>query len=150
MGPGGPERGRRSPDDDPRDPAPPGVRPLRAVGTLLRRRDVPGAPMPLSEHEERILAEIERQLAAEDPRFAAKSKRRRRRPGASPLGTWSRTTKLRLAVTLGVLGVLCVLGLVFSIVLGAVGLAMILVAILLGGSAVRERPAPETVPPDER
>lgn len=105
--------------------------------------------MPLSEHEERILAEIERQLAAEDPRFASKSKRRRR-PGPSALGSWSRTTRLRLAIALGILGVLCVLGLIVSVAFGAAGLALILAAILLAGSALREQPTPETVPPDER
>ncbi len=57
--------------------------------------------MPLSEHEERILAEIERQLAADDPRFAARS---RRGPG-SPCRAGRARLRLRLAVGLGMVGV---------------------------------------------
>jgi hypothetical protein len=89
--------------------------------------------MPLSEHEERILAEIERQLAADDPRFAARSRR-----GLGPLATWSRTLRLRVAIGLGIVGVLCVLGLAWSVALAAVGMVLVLGAILLGATAVRE------------
>jgi hypothetical protein len=96
--------------------------------------------MPLSEHEERILAEIERQLEAEDPRFAARS----RRP-ASKL-TWSRTVRLRLAIGLGILGLIGVLLLTVSLALAAVGMAMIFGAIILGATAVRERIAPTPAP----
>jgi hypothetical protein len=102
--------------------------------------------MPLSEHEERILAEIERQLEAEDPRFAARS----RRPAS--LRAVSRTVRLRLAIALGVVGLLCVLGLVVSVALAAVGMVLILGAILLGATAVRERisPPPSRTPsPDD-
>ncbi|WP_052667712.1 DUF3040 domain-containing protein [Nitriliruptor alkaliphilus] len=88
--------------------------------------------MPLSEHEERILAEIERQLEAEDPRFAARS----RRPAS--LTSLSRTLRLRLAIGLGILGVVAVVLLVVSIAFAAVGLAMIFAAIILGVSAIRE------------
>jgi len=100
--------------------------------------------MPLSEHEERILAEIERQLAAEDPRFVARARRTRSGP--------SRTLRLRLAVAMAVLGLLSLIGLTFSIAFGAVGMVLLLGAILLGATALRERPelpqhAP--VPPDE-
>jgi hypothetical protein len=94
--------------------------------------------MPLSEHEERILAEIERQLAEDDPRFGSK-----RSSFRTPLSTWSRTLRLRLAVGLGVVGVLCVLGLAASTALAAVGLAMIFAAILVGATAVRERLQPD-------
>jgi Flp pilus assembly protein TadB len=93
--------------------------------------------MPLSEHEERILAEIERQLAADDPRFAARS---RRGPGA--LSGWSRTLRLRLAVGLAVVGIVCVLLLAWSVAVAAVGMVLILGAILLGATAVKERVAP--------
>jgi Flp pilus assembly protein TadB len=89
--------------------------------------------MPLSEHEERILAEIERQLEAEDPRFAARS----RRPTTSL--SWSRTVRLRLAVALGVLGVLGVLLLIVSVAFAAVGLVLIFGAIVLAATAVREQ-----------
>lgn len=94
--------------------------------------------MPLSEHEERILAEIERQLEAEDPRLAARS----RRP--SPMSTWSRSLRLRLAIGLGIAGVLAVLGLAFSIALAAVGMVMILGAILLGATALKDRLSPSS------
>ena len=100
--------------------------------------------MPLSEHEERILAEIERQLAADDPRFVARARRPRGRP--------SRTLRLRLAIGLAIVGFLCLLGLTASIVYGAVGMTLLLVAILLGVTAMRERDAEAHVhvPPDER
>jgi uncharacterized membrane protein len=92
--------------------------------------------MPLSEHEERILAEIERQLEAEDPRFAARS----RRPAS--LTSLSRTLRLRLAVGLAILGVIAVVLLVVSIAFAAVGMAMILAAIILGATAIREPASP--------
>jgi hypothetical protein len=101
--------------------------------------------MPLSEHEERILAEIERQLAAEDPRFAARARRPRRALG--------RTTRLRIAIAMAILGALSLFGLVFNIAFGALGMTLLFAAILLGASAVRERPTarpPASVPPDER
>ena len=100
--------------------------------------------MPLSEHEERILAEIERQLAEEDPRFVAQVRRRRR--------GLSRRTRLRFAIALGVLGVICLFGLTFSFALGAAGMSLLLVAIVLGAMALRsgEDNAEQHVPPDER
>ena len=100
--------------------------------------------MPLSEHEERILAEIERQLAAEDPRFVARARRSPRNFG--------RTTRLRLAIGLAVLGAIAVACLVIDIIFGAIGIALIFAAILLGVSAVRERteaPQQASVPPDD-
>jgi hypothetical protein len=101
--------------------------------------------MPLSEHEERILAEIERQLAAEDPRFVARARRSPRNLG--------RTTRLRIAVGLAIVGALTTAALVFNIVFGVVGISMVFVAILLGASAVRERSEPHhqqaSVPPDD-
>jgi hypothetical protein len=100
--------------------------------------------MPLSEHEERILAEIERQLAAEDPRFAARARRGRRGP--------SRRTRIRLAILLAVLGLGNLLFLTVSIAFGAVGLSLMLVAILLAVTAANEKDVPQAapVPPDER
>ena len=100
--------------------------------------------MPLSEHEERILAEIERQLAEEDPRFVAQVRRRRR--------GWSRTARLRLAVALGIVGLISLFSLTFSIALGAAGMGLLLVAVILGVTALREREeaAEQHTPPDER
>jgi protein-S-isoprenylcysteine O-methyltransferase Ste14 len=99
--------------------------------------------MPLSEHEERILAEIERQLAADDPRFVARTRRR---------GGWSRSTRVRLALVLGVLGDICLLSLVFDIIFGAIGMVLLFAAILLGVSAVNQNSETQeaSVPPDER
>jgi hypothetical protein len=101
--------------------------------------------MPLSEHEERILAEIERQLAAEDPRFVARARKRRHRS--------SRTLRLRLAISLVVIGFLSLLGLVAHITFGIVGMMLLLTGIVLGATALRES-AEEArgahVPPDER
>jgi uncharacterized membrane protein YdbT with pleckstrin-like domain len=93
--------------------------------------------MPLSEHEERILAEIERQLAEDDPRFAARSRR-----GPRALSSLSRTLRLRLAVALAVVGVICVLLLAWQVAVAAVGMVLILGAIVLGASALREPGVP--------
>lgn len=87
--------------------------------------------MPLSEREQRMFAEIERQLVADDPRFVARSKRR--------LAAWSPLVRLRAAVVLGVFGVVGVFALTFDIVFGVLGMAALLAAILLGGSALSER-----------
>lgn len=104
--------------------------------------------MPLSENEERILAEIERQLAAEDPRFAARTRRKR---------GINRNVRLRVAALLGVLGVIGLLSLAFweyGVVTAAIGMAMLFTAILLTATALteREKPAPQTTtsPPDDQ
>ncbi len=101
--------------------------------------------MPLSEHEERILAEIERQLAAEDPRFVARARKRKHRS--------SRTLRLRVAISLVVIGFLSLLGLVAHITFGIIGMMLLLTGIVLGATALRES-AEEArgahVPPDER
>lgn len=103
--------------------------------------------MPLSEHEERILAEIERQLADEDPRFASASRRAALR---GPFSSWSRTLRLRLAIGLAVVGLLSLVGLAANIAFGIVGIAMIFAAVLVGATAVRERflPSAGPRPPD--
>jgi len=103
--------------------------------------------MPLSEHEERILAEIEQQLAAEDPKFVARARRRR---------GWPARTQRRIAILLGVFGVLGVLLLgflpsPFNLISAAAGLLMVFGAIVLGVTA--SDPADDRsvgVPPDER
>ena len=104
--------------------------------------------MPLSEHEENVLAEIERQLAAEDPRFASKARRK--------LGV-SRAGQQRIAIVLGFLGIVSVLALGFlsspwNIIIPAAGFAMLLAGIILGvtarGSAGEQADA--FVPPDDR
>ena len=99
--------------------------------------------MPLSEHEERILAEIERQLAAEDPRFVARARRGR---------SWSRTLRLRLAIALAVLGIVSVVGLVVHIAFGALGMVLLFAAIVLGATTLNERSdrGQVGVPPNDR
>lgn len=108
--------------------------------------------MPLSENEEQILAEIERQLAAEDPRFVARA--RRRRLSRSSL---SRTVKVRAAIGLAVVGLVSVLSLGFiegtgGTVMGAIGMVFVFCAILLSASILTEKPERQrsSVPPDER
>lgn len=76
--------------------------------------------MPLSEHEQRILDEIERRLAAEDPKFA------RSTAVATPRGVALRRMKrasLGLALGLGLLIVALVAGLDQSKLVIPVGLA---------------------------
>jgi len=104
--------------------------------------------MPLSEHEENVLAEIERQLAAEDPRFASRA---RRRFGVSRAG------QQRIAIVLGFLGLVSVLALGFlsspwNIIVPAAGFAMLLTGIILGVTSRRTAGDQEQafVPPDDR
>ena len=104
--------------------------------------------MPLSEHEENVLAEIERQLAAEDPRFASRA---RRKLGVSPAG------QQRIAIVLGFLGIVSVLALGFlgspwNIVIPALGFGMLLAGIILGVTArgATGEQADAFVPPDDR
>jgi hypothetical protein len=107
--------------------------------------------MPLSENEEQILAEIERQLAAEDPRFVARARRRRL---SRSLG---RTMKVRMAIGLALVGLVSVLSIGFvegvgGTIVGAIGMLLVFCAILLGASVLTEKPERQqaSVPPDER
>ena len=86
--------------------------------------------MPLSEHEERILAEIERQLERDDPRFVSRARRSPRRGG--PARLW-------VAVGMFVLGFLCLLGLVWHITLGFVGFALMFTAVVIGVPELQRR-----------
>lgn len=105
--------------------------------------------MPLSEHEQKMLAEMEQALAAEDPKFASQMKGS---PFSGPRGR-------RLVV--GVLGVLAGLGVILGAVnasltwLGVVGFALMVAAaayalssprgpklqVVDGGAAPRSGPA---------
>ncbi len=105
--------------------------------------------MALSEHEENVLAEIERQLAAEDPRFAAKTRRGPR--------SLTRTLRLRLAMVCAIIGVLslAMIGFVESAwqyAFGGGGLLLLLGAIVLGARGLTRRDDEQqvSVPPDER
>lgn len=86
--------------------------------------------MPLSEHEERILAEIERQLEHEDPRFVSRA-RRTRRPG--------RPRRLGAAVAAFVVGFVCLFGLVFHPAFGAVGLGLMFGAVVVAVPELQRR-----------
>jgi hypothetical protein len=89
--------------------------------------------VPLSEHEQRLLDEIEQALYAEDPKFASsvRSARRHRRFGSSLL--------------LGVIGVLVGLGLVLVgllanfIVLSVVGFVLLVGGFGYGAQSLRHR-----------
>jgi len=100
--------------------------------------------MPLSEHEKRMFAEIERQLVEDDPRFVARTRR--------TLRAWSPVVRIRAAIAIGVLGLVGVLALTFDILYGIVGMALVLVAIILGAGAVadRGRLVDQVTPPDGR
>jgi ABC-type branched-subunit amino acid transport system permease subunit len=100
--------------------------------------------MPLSEHEQRMFAEIERQLVADDPRFVARTRRR--------LTAWSPDVRIRVSGLLGVLGLVGVLALTFDLLFGIAGMALLLTAIVVGAGALSERArtAQRGTPPDGR
>jgi len=85
--------------------------------------------VPLSEHEQRVLAEIERHLHESDPKFAATV-------SAPKLAATNRRRLVWSAIGL-VAGLICMLSLTFSLVLGIVGFALMLVSLVAGAVAVR-------------
>lgn len=85
--------------------------------------------MPLSEHEERILAEIERNLKAEDPQFVQRTKR--------AVGGVSPARRLRWSLVGFVVGLICLLGLTFNILFGFLGFALMLTSVMVGVEALR-------------
>lgn len=91
--------------------------------------------MPLSEHEQRLLDQMERALYAEDPKFATQLR------GVGQ----SRATRGR--AVLGVLGILLGLGAVLAgvatelIALGVAGFAVMLMSAVLAIGAFRQAPA---------
>jgi hypothetical protein len=103
--------------------------------------------MPLSDHEQRILAEIERRLLEEDPKFA-------QQVGSSFQVHLAR--RLKLAAVGFVLGlVVLVVGFVQSVALGVAGFIVMLIAIFefvrtLRRRAAINRPAAGQPPPRPR
>jgi hypothetical protein len=97
--------------------------------------------MPLSEHEQRLLEQMEKALYAEDPKFATSL---RSAPGA-------RAARGRAA--LGVLGILAGLGLLIAgvattiIALGVLGFVLMLIGSVIVYSAFGARPADEAAAP---
>lgn len=84
--------------------------------------------MPLSENEERILAEIERRLSEDDPRFVERARR--------TTVTDRRSRHARLGALGFVLGFLLLLGLTFHIAFGFVGFALMLLSLVVGVRAL--------------
>lgn len=89
--------------------------------------------MALSEHEQRILEEIERQLAAEDPALIARARRTAERSDR----------RLWYAIAGFVVGFLCLLGITFSIAWGVLGFGIMFAAVVVGAKAVRDRDLPK-------
>lgn len=95
--------------------------------------------MPLSEHEERVLAEMERRLVAEDPRFVARTQRAGQRVDRASSGDRDLAWRLRGSVAGAVLGFLGLLGLTFSLWWGVAGFALLLVSVTVLVSTLRTR-----------
>ena len=91
--------------------------------------------MPLSEHEQRLLEQMERALYAEDPKFASSLRSAGPRPGN------------RRKAAIGVLTLLVGIGLLIAgpvtsiVALGVVGFVVMLVGTMLVISAMRAEPA---------
>ncbi len=87
--------------------------------------------MPLSEHEQRLLNEIEQALYAEDPKFVSSVRAARPR------------NRVRLLLALSALGVIAGLAVVLVgltanlIALGVVGFVLIVASCVAGASALR-------------
>jgi hypothetical protein len=89
--------------------------------------------MPLSEHEQRILAEIERRLLEEDPKFA-------QQVGSSFQAHLAR--RLKLAALGFVLGlVILVVGFIQNVALGVAGFVVMLISIFEVVRTLRRRAA---------
>ena len=97
--------------------------------------------MPLSEHEQRLLEQMEKALYAEDPKFATSL---RSSPGAGAA---------RGRAALGVLAIFAGLGLLLAgvattiIALGVLGFVVMLVGAVIAYSAFGARPAEEAAAP---
>lgn len=95
--------------------------------------------MPLSEHEERVLAEIERRLVEDDPRFVARAERRGRVAGSSRIPS---RTRLFLGIFGTIIGILCVALLTIHVAFGIVGFLLLLGSLTLVVSVLRHRRVP--------
>ncbi|WP_106848199.1 DUF3040 domain-containing protein [Blastococcus sp. Marseille-P5729] len=94
--------------------------------------------MPLSEHEQRVLEQIERSLYEEDPKFRATVKKTTR-PRAN-LGS------LRLAIVLGVVGLAVLVGGVWlqNVIVGVLGFLIMLAGGTMGVRATQNGAKPGT------
>ena len=93
--------------------------------------------MPLSEHEQRILAEIERRLLEEDPKFA-------HQVGSSFRAHLGR--RLKLAVVGFILGLVVVVSSTFfeNVAIGVAGFVIMLACVFLFVRTMRRRSGPRT------
>lgn len=86
--------------------------------------------MPLSEHEQHLLEQMEQALYAEDPKFASQMQ-----------GSAARA-RLRRSIAIGAAGVIAGLGLVFlGVAKGAIWWGALGFALMVGGVAYAIRPA---------
>jgi uncharacterized membrane protein YecN with MAPEG domain len=96
--------------------------------------------MPLSEHEQRLLDQIEQALYAEDPKFAANVRSVRRRSSS------------RRWIPLSILGVLAGLAVVIvglaakQIIVGVVGFVLIVASCAYAASMLSRRSNPTSAP----
>ncbi|MDX1512098.1 MAG: DUF3040 domain-containing protein [Nitriliruptorales bacterium] len=87
--------------------------------------------MGLSEHEQKILDEIERHLAEDDPRFM----QRAQRVSSARFGS----RRLVGAAVGLVVGLVLLLGLTFHIAFGLAGFAVMFASVVVGATALRQR-----------
>lgn len=92
--------------------------------------------MPLSEHEQRVLEQIEASLYAEDPKFRAAVKKSSNKP--------VRAGSLRLAIVCGVLGLVVLVGGVWlqNVIVGVLGFLIMLAGGIIGIRAT-QNPSPK-------
>ena len=87
--------------------------------------------MPLSEHEQRLLDQIERALYAEDPKFATTVR-------STDLRTHMRRRIIRMVVLFVVGFVMMLVGVIISVIpVSVAGFCLALVAMLLGANAYK-------------
>lgn len=87
--------------------------------------------MALSEHEQRVLEQIERSLYAEDPKFRAAVKKTSSKPTSM--------ASLRVAIGLGVLGLIVLVGGVYlqNVIVGVLGFLIMLTGGIYGVRAAQ-------------
>jgi Protein of unknown function (DUF3040) len=120
-----------------------GAAPANRIDEKMHRSPAPGATkegtVPLSEHEQRLLDQIEQALYADDPKFAAtvRSVRSRSRSRSHP------RRMLAVAVVGGIAGLALVLvGLVSELIAVSVaGFVLLVAACGLAAQQLRRRPA---------
>lgn len=92
--------------------------------------------MPLSEHEQRVLEQIERSLYAEDPKFRAAVKKSTHK--SAHVGS------LRIAIVCGIIGLVVLVGGVWlqNVIVGVLGFLIMLAGGIIGIRAT-QNPSPK-------